>query len=170
MFVLARDYPAALKVWEDAVNSPADERRHLAARIAIRVIAGDPGGAQSKAEKAGALLERRTRERPDDILAKTELSWVYLAQKRGADAMKLAQQSADLLPPENDYAVGNHILAGKAMIASQTGAASEAVAILRGLLSVPEGNAATIARLKLDPVWDPIRHDPGFQQLLAARN
>jgi TolB-like protein/Tfp pilus assembly protein PilF len=169
MFVLARDYPAALKVWDDLANSPADERRHLSARVAIRVIAGELAGAQSDAEKASALLEQRVRERPDDILAKTELSWVDLAQKRGADAMKLAQQSAALLPPEKDFAVGNHILAGEAMIASQTGAANEAITILRRLLSVPEGHAAAIARLKIDPVWDPIRNDPGFQQLVTLK-
>jgi hypothetical protein len=26
----------------------------------------------------------------------------------------------------------------------------------------------SIARLKIDPVWDPIRNDPGFQQLLGG--
>ena len=83
--------------------------------------------------------------------------------------MKLAQHSAALLSPEKDLLVGYHILAGEAMIASQTGATSDAVAILRGLLSVPAGQPASIARLRIDPVWDPIRNDTGFQQLLAGK-
>ena len=29
--------------------------------------------------------------------------------------------------------------------------------------------SVSIARLKLDPVWDPIRNDPEFQQLLAGK-
>ena len=168
-FVLARDYLAALKIWDKSDGSTAaDERRQLAARVAISVIARDLDGAQAAAAKDRPLLEQRLRECPEDILANTELSWVYLALQRKADAMRLAQQSAALLPPEKDLLVGYHILAGEAMIASQTGASAEAVAILRKLLGVPAGQPVSIARLRIDPVWDPIRNDTGFQQLLAG--
>ncbi|PYI78691.1 MAG: hypothetical protein DMF04_02375 [Verrucomicrobia bacterium] len=170
MFVLARDYQTALKIWESApVASAVDERRQIAARVAIQVIAGDLPSAQADAERARPLLEQRLRDRPDDVLTRTELSWVCLALKRHADAMKLAQQSAALLPPDKDLLTGNHILGGQAMIASQTGAASAAVAILTRILAVPAGQAASIARLKIDPVWDPIRNDPEFQQLLMMK-
>jgi TolB-like protein/class 3 adenylate cyclase/Tfp pilus assembly protein PilF len=169
-FVLARDYPAALKIWDKpGVSTGADERRQLAAIVAIHVIGSDLTGAQTAAEKARPILEQRLREYPADILAHTELSWVYLALKRNDDAMKLAQQSAALLPPEKDLLVGYHILAGQAMIASQTGATSEAVAILRRLLVAPAGQAVSIARLRIDPVWDPIRNNPEFQDLLATK-
>ncbi|HEX4667236.1 MAG TPA: tetratricopeptide repeat protein [Chthoniobacterales bacterium] len=169
-YVLARDYQAALRVWDYAsAKTAVDERRMLAARVAIRVIAGDFNGAQADAERAGPLLEQRLRERPDDILSHTELSWVDLALKRNGDAMKLARESAALLPPEKDLLVGCHILGGEAMIASETGAASEAVALLKKILLLPAGNAASIARIRIDPVWDPIRKDPGFQQLLASQ-
>jgi len=36
------------------------------------------------------------------------------------------------------------------------------------LLSIPAGAVASIARLKIDPVWDPIRDRPDFQQLLSG--
>jgi len=36
------------------------------------------------------------------------------------------------------------------------------------LLSIAAGEAVSIARLKIDPVWDPIRKRPDFQQLLAG--
>jgi hypothetical protein len=36
------------------------------------------------------------------------------------------------------------------------------------LLSIPAGGAASIAALKIDPVWDPIRNRPDFQQLLSG--
>jgi hypothetical protein len=36
------------------------------------------------------------------------------------------------------------------------------------LLSIPAGQVASIARLKIDPVWDPIRNRPDFQQLLSS--
>jgi hypothetical protein len=36
------------------------------------------------------------------------------------------------------------------------------------LLSIPAGHVISIARLKVDPVWDPIRDRPDFQQLLLG--
>jgi TolB-like protein/Tfp pilus assembly protein PilF len=169
VFVLARDFEAALKVWEAAGNTAVDERRQLSARVAIRVLGGDLIGAQAEAEKARQLLEERLRERPNDISSMTRLSWVYLALKRNGDATKLARQAANLLPPEKDAVVGNELLTGLAEIEARTGATAEAVAILRGQLSVPAGGSVSIARLKIDPVWDPIRNDPGFQELLTMK-
>jgi hypothetical protein len=43
------------------------------------------------------------------------------------------------------------------------------VATLHRLLAIPAGEAVSIARLKVDPVWDPIRNDPGFQELLTMK-
>ncbi len=169
VFVLGRNFEAALKVWEAAGNNATDERRQLSARVAIRVLAGDLISAQAEAEKARPLLEERLRERPDDIRSMTELSWVCLALGRNSDATKLARQAADLLPPNRDVLVGNLLLTGLAEIEAQTGATADASAILRRQLSVPAGGSVSIGRLKIDPVWDPIRKDPGFQQLLAVK-
>jgi hypothetical protein len=47
------------------------------------------------------------------------------------------------------------------------GAPEEAIKRLRRLLSIPADQPVSIARLKIDPVWDPIRNDPGFQKLLS---
>ena len=167
VFVLARDFEAALKVWEAAGNTAVDERRRLSARVAIRVLGGDLIDAQAEAEKARQMLEERLRERPNDISSMTQLSWVYLALKRNGDATKLARQAANLLPPEKDVVVGTILLAGLGEMEARTGATADAIALLRRLLSVPAGGSVSIARLKIDPVWDPIRNDPGFQQLLT---
>ena len=56
VLVLARDFKAALKVWEAAESTALDQRRQLSARAAIRVLAGDFIGAQAEAEKARQLL------------------------------------------------------------------------------------------------------------------
>jgi TolB-like protein/Tfp pilus assembly protein PilF len=147
---------------------PADQRRRLSAKATIRALAGDFTGAQADAEKARQLLEERLRERPNERVSMRELIWVYLALKRDADALKLARQAVDLLPPERDALLGNSNLAGLAEVEARTGAASDAIAILRRLLTIPAGETVSIARLKIDPVWDPIRNDPGFQQLLTG--
>ncbi len=167
--VIERDFEAALKVWDSGAYIAADQRRRLSAKAAIHALAGDFPGAQADAEKARQLLEQRLRERPNERVSTRELIWDYLALKRDADALKLARQAVDLLPPERDALLGNSNLAGVAEVEARTGAASDAIAILRRLLTIPAGETISIARLKIDPVWDPIRNDPGFQQLLTVK-
>ena len=166
-FVLARDFNAALKACETGTVATTNEWQRFAAKAGIRVLAGDVSGAQSDAEKARNLLEARVREQPNDFRALRALSWVYLALNRKSDAINIARQTLDLLPPEKDAVLGSGNMAALAEIQSQTGAATEAVQNLRRLLSIPAGETISIARLKVDPVWDPIRNDPGFQQLLT---
>ena len=38
-----------------------------------------------------------------------------------------------------------------------------------GLLSMKIGFCISVQQLKIDPVWDRVRNDPGFQQLLAGK-
>jgi len=167
-FVLARDFNAALKACETSTVATANKWQRFAAKAGIRVLAGDASGAQSDADKARDLLEARLREHPQDFRALRALSWVYLALDRKNDAINIARQTLDLLAPEKDAVLGSGNLAALAEIQAQTGAATEAVQNLRRLLSIPAGETVSIARLKIDPVWDPIRNDPGFQQLLTV--
>ena len=73
------------------------------------------------------------------------------------------------MPPEKDWGLGPANLTALAEIQAHTGATKDAVRNLQRLLSIPAGEAVSTARLKIDPVWDPIRNDPGFQQLLTAK-
>jgi TolB-like protein/Tfp pilus assembly protein PilF len=168
-FVLGHKFEDALKVWETTGGAPGDERRQASARSAIRVVAGDLSDATADAEKAVRLLEERLRQRPNELVSLRQLSWSYLALNRSSDALKAARQLVDVLPPEKDALLGAANLAGLAEVEARTGAASEAIAILRRLLTIPAGETVSIARLKIDPVWDPIRNDPGFQQLLTGK-
>jgi TolB-like protein/Flp pilus assembly protein TadD len=168
-FVLARDFDGALKVWDPPARDPVDTRRRLAARVAIRVVSGDLTAARPEAEQGAKLLDARLQERSDELLTLRQLSWTYLALGRKDDALRLAQKASDLLPPERDALLGTASLAGLAEIKARTNATADAVGILRRLLSVPAGESVSIARLKIDPVWDPIRNDLGFQQLLTMK-
>ncbi len=167
--VIERDFAAALKIWENEITDPAGNRERLCARVAIHVLAGDAAVAQTEAEKARVLVEARLRERPDDTSPLTQLSWIYLALKRNADALKVARQAVSLFPPEKDATQGAAYATGLAEIEARTGETNEAVKSLRWLLSGHIGGFVSIKLLKIDPVWDPIRNDPGFQQLLAGK-
>jgi TolB-like protein/Flp pilus assembly protein TadD len=168
-FVLARDFDAALKVWDNPPTGEIDQRARPAARATIRAIAGDLAGAKADGEKARELLEKRVRDRPTELISLRQLSWAYVVLGQNTDALRVAQQLSDLLPPEKDAVLGTATLAGLAEIQARVGATADAVSILRRLLSMPAGESVSIARLKIDPVWDPIRNDPRFQQLLAGK-
>jgi TolB-like protein len=168
-FVLARDFDAALKVWDGPATGEIDLRARLAARATIRVIAGDLAAAKADGEKAREVLEKRVRDRPTELISLRQLSWVYVAVGQNTDALRIAQQLSELLPPEKDALLGAGTLAGLAEIKARVGAPADAVSILRRLLSMPAGESVSIARLKIDPVWDPIRNDLGFQQLLTIK-
>jgi TolB-like protein/Tfp pilus assembly protein PilF len=169
LHVVERDFAAALKTCEPETGNPDEDRARLAARAAVRVLAGDTSGAQDELKKARGLLEARVHEWPNDEFALIQLSWVYLAVNRNADAVRLAHQAAGMTPVEKDALTGAALLAALAEIEARAGETGEAVKTLRRLLSIPAGNWICIEQLKIDPVWDPIRNDPGFQQLLTTK-
>jgi serine/threonine-protein kinase len=167
--VIERRFTDAFQALEKkVVSNDLGHLQHLAARVALRVLAGDHEAAKSAGEEALPLLEARLRERPDDTFAMMELSWVYLALGRNADALRLARDAAASIPIEKDAVAGPTFQIGLAQIEARAGAPEEAVKRLRHLLSIPAGQVASIARLKIDPVWDPIRNRPDFQQLLSG--
>lgn len=137
-------------------------------RAILCVLAGQIEEARSAGEDALRLLEARLRERPDDIFAMAELSWVCLAVGRNADALRVARQAADSMPLKNDALSGAYFQNGLAQIEARTGALEEAVKRLQYLLSIPAGQSVSIALLKIDPIWDPIRNRPDFQRLLSG--
>jgi tetratricopeptide (TPR) repeat protein len=167
--VIEKRFTDALQAFErDVGNDERANLRQLAGRAALRVLAGETEAAKSAGENALPLLEARLRERPDDILAMTELSWVYLALGRNADALRVSRQAADSISIEKDALSGPTFQSGLAQIEARAGAPEEAIKRLRHLLSIPAGMDVSIARLKIDPVWDPIRNRPDFQQLLSG--
>ncbi|MEY2548407.1 MAG: hypothetical protein QOD64_989 [Verrucomicrobiota bacterium] len=167
-FVIAHDFEAALNVWSGAGN-PAEQRRRTAARAAILFLAGNSNAARIEGEAGVPLIEERLRERPDELVALREICWADLAAGRKDEALKVARHIVELLPPERDTLVGTANLVGLAEIEAQVNLGNDAIDILRRVLSVPGGETVSIARLRIDPIWDPIRNDRGFQQLLTMK-
>jgi TolB-like protein/Flp pilus assembly protein TadD len=167
--VLERRFGDALKAWDLRPTDTAEGRlRQLKARIGIQVLAGQSAAAKRECEEARVLLEAELAKRqPGDRTSASELAWIYVCLGRNADALRVAREAAEALPIEKDAFLGVYFLLGLAQIEAHTGQAEEAVKILRQLLTIPVGEYVSIARLKIDPVWDQIRNDPGFQKLLS---
>ena len=167
VYLLAHDFDSARKVWDTAEKE--ERPRQLCSQLALDFLQGKNAEAKTKATEAKPLLEQRLREVPDDIFAMTELGWVNLALGEKSEAVKFARQAAEILSPERDALWGPATAIGLAEIQAWTGDSDHAIAAIRHLLSIPAGSVASIADLKMNPVWDPIRDDPGFQQLLTLK-
>jgi hypothetical protein len=50
------------------------------------------------------------------------------------------------------------------------GNADEAIPILKRWIDTPSATGIAPALLRIDPVWDPIRNDPRFQELVASKS
>jgi serine/threonine-protein kinase len=168
LYVIKRDYRTALTARARENSNPSADLDQFSARAAIHVLAGDAANAHDEIENGRTLVEKKLREQPDDPYTLTQLSWIALSLQHNAEALRLAGQAADLMPPEKDAVEGPEVLANLAEIAARTGETGEAVKTLRQALLLPAGMVVSIERLKIDPVWDPIRNDPGFQQLLKG--
>src|SRR5262249_40230778 len=66
-----------------------------------------------------------------------------------------------------DALIGPTFQIGLAQVEARAGAPENAIKRLRHLLSIP-AYRVSITSLKIDPVWDPIRNRPDFQQLLSG--
>jgi TolB-like protein/Tfp pilus assembly protein PilF len=166
--VIDRHFADALKAWDvPLAKTPEARLRQLEARVGLQVLAGQGAVGKLECEQTRALLEARLGERPEDRNSLIALAWAYVCLGRNADALRVAQQAVDSLPVEKDALSGPQLLAALAEIEARTGRPEEAVEMLRQLLTAPTGGAISIARLKIDPVWDPIRENPSFQRLLS---
>ncbi len=126
--VMERRFTDAFQAFDkEVVNKDLGRLQQLAGRAALRLLAGESDMAKSAGEEALPSLEARLRERPDDTFAMTELSWVYLALRRNADALRLSRQAADTISIEKDAFSGPNFQIGLAQIEARVGAPEEAI-------------------------------------------
>src|SRR5207237_3546724 len=86
-----------------------------------------------------------------------------------ARAIAEGQKAMSIHPTSKDPFGGPEEEDSMACIYALLGDADHAIPILKRLLQIPYGGAITPGLLRLDPVWDPIRNDPRFQELAAER-
>ncbi|MBS0557644.1 MAG: hypothetical protein JSR27_09565 [Proteobacteria bacterium] len=85
-----------------------------------------------------------------------------------AEAVAAGKQAVALIPESKDAYEGPLWLDYLAQIYAMNGDVAQAMPLLERLLQT-KGSQTTPALLRLDPIWDAIRHDPAFQALLARQ-
>lgn len=135
-------------------------------------VADDHVGAQESWRQARSELEPFLEEQPENYVLIGDLALVAMGLKDKAAALALVEQAMAVLPLEKDVVDGPVPIEVLARVAAQLGEPDRAIAALQKLLSIPsEGALAsrvplTPALLRLDPMFDPLRNNPRFQELI----
>ena len=101
---------------------------------------------------------------PKNQNALLNLGGAYAGLGKKEKAIKKSLEAVELIPLSKDALVGADLLDGLAQIYVLVGEYDKAIDKLEFLLSIPSN--ITVARLKLDPLWDPLREHPQFIKLI----
>ena len=138
-------------------------------------VAGDHDSAQESWRQARSELEPFLEEQPENYVLIGDLALTNMGLGDKAAALSLSERAMTVLPLEKDVVDGPAPIEILARVAARLGEPDRAIAALRKLLSIPsEGALAarvplTPALLRLDPMFDPLRNDPRFQELILER-
>jgi serine/threonine-protein kinase len=122
-------------------------------------LAGDEAASRAQLEACVALLRGR-----DDSGSLARAAEALALLGRGAEAQATAERA--VAAAAADRFTGPATRQSLAAVAAWSGRPAAAVAVLRDLLRTEYQRPMTPAMLRLEPVWDPVRGDPGFQALL----
>jgi tetratricopeptide (TPR) repeat protein len=163
-----RDYTAALKAIGQAPTAWFKNNDYP-----LGLYQGEAYRAQGNATQAEAAfaqartqLERWIKESPDDVQLHANLALVLANLGERSAALAEAQRAMALRPIDKHPYEGISPLASMAAVQSRIGNAAAAIKLLDRLMSMPAGESLSVALLRMDPAWDPIRSDPRFQALL----
>jgi tetratricopeptide (TPR) repeat protein len=137
----------------------------------LQELAGDHVGAQESWRQARSELESFLKEQPQnwqliDVLALTNMG---LGDK--AAAFALLERAMAAMPVEKDALDGPVVIETLARVAAHMGEHDRAISALRRAISLPTRAQPplTPALLRLDPMWDPLRGDPRFEELCKEK-
>jgi TolB-like protein/Tfp pilus assembly protein PilF len=153
-----------------------DEQSMLAV---FQRLAGDSVGSSVTAKQARDVLEAVCKGQATQLEGASgsfsslwdNLSVVNAVIGEKNSALKAAERAIMLLPSAKDPVNGPNREEILAVVQTMVGENSSAISALARLLRTPYyngefyGTPVTPALLRLDPIWDPLRADPRFQEL-----
>jgi serine/threonine-protein kinase len=130
-------------------------------------LMNEPELARQHYDSAAALLEDMVQEAPEDPRLYGALGIAYAGLGRVKDAVRAGERGIELLPMTKDHWMGMWRVGDLARILMMTGQYDASIDRIGFLLSVPGHNPTSVASLRVDPTWAPLRDHPRFQELVA---
>jgi TolB-like protein/Tfp pilus assembly protein PilF len=127
---------------------------------------GDSARAADAFATARTILEQRLAVKPEDARTLAVLAQVDAGLGRKELAIQEAQHAVDLMPVSKDIYDGALVLEGLAQVYTWTNEPDRAIELLQKLSVMP--SYVNYARLKLHPMWNPLRGDPRFQKIVNS--
>jgi TolB-like protein/Tfp pilus assembly protein PilF len=127
---------------------------------------GDSAGAIAAFSNARKILEQRLAIKPEDARTLAVLAQVDAGLGRKELAIQEAQHAVDLMPLSKDIYDGALVLEGLAQVYTWTNEPDRAIELLQKLAAMP--GYTNYARLKLHPMWNPLRGDPRFEKIVNS--
>lgn len=167
---LARNYQAALDLLDALAYDTYETQQFYFDRnlgyASFYYLMNEPSLTRVYADSARVRLERTGRDRPGDPRRHAALGLAYALLQRKDDAIRKGRRAVELLPVSKDALAGPQYVFYLAEIYAVVGEYEEAINRLDYLLSIPS-DAVSVATLRIDPWWDPLREHPQFKTLLA---
>jgi tetratricopeptide (TPR) repeat protein len=127
---------------------------------------GDSARAVDAFSTARAILEQRLSVKPEHARTLAVLAQVDAGLGRKDLAIQEAQHAVDLMPVSKDIYDGALVLEGLAEVYTWTNEPDRAIELLQKLVTMP--GYTNYTRLKLHPMWNPLRGDPRFQKIVNS--
>jgi tetratricopeptide (TPR) repeat protein len=127
---------------------------------------GDSARAAAAFRECREILAQRLIVKPEHARTIAVLAQVDAGLGQKDMAIREAQHAIDLMPVSKDIYDGALVLEGLAQVYVWSGDHDHAIDLLQKLLSMP--GYTNYGRLKLHPLWSPLRGDPRFEKVVNS--
>ena len=135
----------------------------------LRALMNDVEGATKGYLAAKPDLEKLAREQPENIFVSGALAQVEAGLGNKEAALREGERAMAALPATEDAVYGPVAEETMAVVETMVGEHDRAVERIERLLRTPYGAfPLTVAKLRLDPNWDPLRQHPRFKAIVEG--
>ncbi len=127
---------------------------------------GDSARATAAFRECREILAQRLIVKPEHARTIAVLAQVDAGLGQKDLAIREAQHAIDLMPISKDIYDGALVLEGLAQVYTWSGDRDRAIELLQKLVTMP--GYINYGRLKLHPLWSPLRGDPRFEKIVNS--